>query len=292
MNQAIETRARKRLRSRKRVERLFGVVCVLALILSALLLFALVWGVAKDGVGRLNWSFIESFPSRIASRAGIKAALAGTLWIIGLTILIAVPIGLASAVYLEEVAPKNRLVRFIELNVANLAGVPSILYGLLGLAVFVRYMGLGRTVIAGALTLSLLILPMIIITAQEALRAVPRAYREGSLALGTTPWRTTLKITLPCALPGILTGVILSVSRAMGETAPLITIGALTYVAFTPTGPNDGFTALPIQIFNWASRPQASFHENAAAAIIVLLVVLLGMNLVAIILRDRAHRKA
>ena len=277
------------LKKRRRIEKVFELVCLGAAVIGVLLLVVLLFGVARDGISRVSWDFINSFPSRRANSAGIKAALFGTLWIIGLTTLIAVPIGIASAVYLEELSKPNRFNRFIQLNIANLAGVPSIVYGLLGLALFVRALALERSVIAGALTMSLLILPMVIIVTQEALRTVPRSLREGSQALGASQWQTVTRQVLPVAAPGIMTGIILSTSRAMGETAPLITIGALTYVAFVPSGPRDGFTALPIQIFNWASRPQADFHSVASAGIIVLLVVLLSLNAIAIVLRNRSN---
>jgi len=215
----------------------------------------------------------------------------GSIWLMVSVFIIAVPLGIAAAIYLEEYNRKTRLSRFIEINIANLAGVPSIVYGILGLAVFVRFFHLGRSVLAGALTMSLLILPVIIIAAREAIRAVPKNIRLGAYALGATRWQTVVHHVLPAALPGILTGVILAMSRALGETAPLIMIGALTYVAFVPVGPMDAFTALPIQIFNWASRPQTNFHEVAAAGIIVLLVFLLALNATAVWLRHRASKK-
>jgi phosphate transport system permease protein len=279
------------LKQRKFWEKTFGIVCLSAAIIGVLLLILLVFGVARDGIGRVGWDFINSFPSRFASKAGIKAAIFGTLWIIGITTLVAVPIGIMAGIYLEELAKPNKINRFIQLNISNLAGVPSIIYGLLGLAIFVRLLGLDRSVIAGALTMSLLILPMIIIVTQESLRAVPRSLREGSLALGATQWQTVAKQVLPAGIAGVLTGVILAISRAIGETAPLITIGALTFVSFVPSGPFDGFTALPIQIYNWSSRPQPEFHTAASAGIIVLLVILLSINSVAIILRNKYSKR-
>jgi phosphate transport system permease protein len=279
------------LKQRKFWEKSFGIVCLSAAIIGVLLLILLVFGVARDGIGRVGWDFINSFPSRFASKAGIKAAIFGTLWIIGITTFVAVPIGIMAGIYLEELAKPNKINRFIQLNISNLAGVPSIIYGLLGLAIFVRLLGLDRSVIAGALTMSLLILPMIIIVTQESLRAVPRSLREGSLALGATQWQTVAKQVLPAGIAGVLTGVILAISRAIGETAPLITIGALTFVSFVPSGPFDGFTALPIQIYNWSSRPQPEFHTAASAGIIVLLVILLGINSVAIILRNKYSKR-
>jgi phosphate transport system permease protein len=276
---------------RKRLERLFQIACLLATCLGVLLLFTLLYGIFRDGISRVNLEFLQSFPSRFPERAGIKAALYGTLWIMGITALAAIPVGVAAAIYLDEFATKNRLTGFIQTNIANLAGVPSIIYGLLGLALFVRLLDLKRSILAGGLTMSLLILPTIIITTQEALRAVPKSLREASLALGATPWQTIRHQVLRAAFPGILTGVILSLSRAIGETAPLITIGALNFVAYVPRGPLDGFTALPIQIFNWASRPQEGFHRAAAAGSVVLLLVLLLMNSIAITLRNRSRRQ-
>lgn len=277
--------------SRLMKDRVFARLCQLAAIAGVVILVFLVFGLFKDGFTKLNWQFVSSFPSRFAARAGIKAALVGTLWIIIVTMAIAIPIGIAAGIYLEEVAKKSRLTRLIELNIANLAGVPSIIYGLLGLAMFVRWLSLGRSILAGSLTMSLLILPMVIITTQEALRAVPRSVRDGSLALGASNWQTIMRQTLPSALPGIMTGIILAISRAIGETAPIVTIGAITFVTYLPTGIRDTFTALPIQIFNWTSRPQAAFHTAAAGAICVLLILLFCLNLTAIIIRQRARRR-
>lgn len=266
----------------------------LALGATAFGLFALallLLDVARRGLGVLSWSFFTNYPSRFPEQAGIRSALLGTLWVMGLTAVIAVPLGVAAAIYLEEYAPRNRLTRFIELNINNLAGVPSILYGLLGLEIFVRAMRLERSILAGALTLSLLILPILITASREALRAVPMGLREAAFALGATRWQVIRHQVLPVALPGILTGTILALSRAIGETAPLITMGALTFVAFDPKSPFDKFTVLPIQIFNWVSRPQAAFHNRAAGAILVLLAVLLSMNSLAIYLRYRLQRR-
>jgi phosphate transport system permease protein len=264
-------------------------VAALALGLGALV--ALVGDVLIDGAARLSWQFLTSYPSRRAASAGILPALVGSLNIIGLTILLSVPMGVAAAVYLEEYGGRNRLARVIEVNIANLAGVPSIIYGLLGLGLFVRAAGFGQSVLAGAATLAILVLPTIILATREALRTVPPSLREASYALGATKWQTVWSVVLPVAVPGILTGMILSVSRAIGETAPLITIGALTYVPFVPDSVWSPFTVLPIQIFNWVSRPQADFATNAAAAIVVLLVLLLTLNGLAIWLRDRYRRQ-
>jgi len=250
-------------------------------------LLALLLDVVVDGAGRLSWQFLTSLPSRRASAAGIFPALVGTLYVIALTALIAVPVGIGAAIYLEEYGRRGRLARLIEINIANLAGVPSIIYGLLGLGLFVRAMAMGRSVLAGASTLALLVLPVVILSTREALRTVPGSLREASYALGATKWQTIWHQVLPVALPGTLTGLILALSRAMGETAPLITIGALTYVPFAPDSIWSPFTVLPIQVFNWVSRPQADFLRNAAAGIIVLLVLLLILNGLAAWLRDR-----
>jgi phosphate transport system permease protein len=272
-------------------DRLFASFGLLVTLLALAALVSLVFDITRDGAGRLSWSFITSIPSRRASEAGILTALVGSVFIIGLTALIAIPFGVAAALHLEEYAPKGRLARIIEVNISNLAGVPSIIYGLLGLGLFVRALGMGRSVLAGACTLAVLVLPMVILATREALRAVPPSIREASYALGATKWQTIWHQVLPSAFPGILTGIILALSRAIGETAPLITIGALTYIPFLPTGIWSQFTVLPIQIFNWISRPQAAFAENAAAAIIILLMLLLAMNASAIALRDRLRRR-
>ncbi len=279
----------------KRAERsmrslIFALVLFLCLLIGLLTLLTLVFEVVRDGAGRLNGSFLNNLDSRFPERAGIKPALFGSLWLMGFVAVISFPLGVGAAVYLEEFAPKNRFTRFIEVNVANLAAVPAIIYGLLGLAVFVRFMHLGRNMFAGALTLVLLILPVIIVAGREALRAVPPSIRDGSLAVGATEWQTVRYQTLPAAMPGILTGMILGLSRAIGEAAPLITIGALTYLTFVP-GPFDRFTALPIQIFNWTSRAQPGYQKAAAAAIILLLGMLLVMNAAAVLLRNRYEKR-
>jgi phosphate transport system permease protein len=272
--------------------RAFELLCLLAITIGMLALVILIVDILVRGLGTLNWNFLTSFPSRFASQAGILAALVGSIWLLFLTALFALPTGVAAAIWLEEISDRrNRLSRLIEVNIANLAGVPSIVYGLLGLGVFVRVLGFGRSITAGALTMALLVLPIVIINTREALRAVPPSQREAAYALGATHSQVVWGVVLPAALPGILTGTILALSRAIGETAPLITIGALTFIAFLPTSAFDPFTVLPIQIFNWVSRPQKEFHALAASGIIVLLVVLLSMNALAIILRDRARRK-
>jgi phosphate transport system permease protein len=271
--------------------RLFLALCIGATVAAMAALAVLLIIVAADGLGRVSWDFLNSFPSRFPERAGIKAALAGTLWMMAFTALFAVPVGIGAAIYLEEFAPRNLLTKAIETNINNLAGVPSIIYGILGLALFVRYLDLGRSVLAGGLTMALLVLPLIIVAAREGLRSVPPSIREASLGLGATPWQTVWSQVLPPAMPAILTGIILALSRAIGETAPLIVMGALTFLAFTPDSPLDQFTVLPIQIFNWISRPQVEFQTTAAAAIVVLLAVLLVMNGFAVGLRMYFERR-
>jgi phosphate transport system permease protein len=272
-------------RRRVLTERRFALLCLAAMVLPLLLLAFLFGSALVEALPRLNWDFVTSYPSRRAAQAGILPALVGTAWLMVLTALMSIPVGVSAAIYLEEYARPSRFTSFIELNIANLAGVPSIIYGLLGLEIFVRTLGMGRSVMAGAATLALLLLPMVIIVSREALRTVPRSYREAALALGATQWQAIYSVVVPSALPGILTGMILSLARAIGETAPLITIGALTYVAFLPDSLKSAFTALPIQIFNWVSRPQAEFHVNASAGIVVLLAVMLLLNGAAIWLR-------
>lgn len=272
-------------------EWVFQAVALASMVFTIGVLITLVVDVCMDGLMRLNWQFLTSFPSRKPELAGILSALVGSACLIILTALFAFPLGVGAAIYLEEYAPKNWLSQIIEINIANLAGVPSIIYGLLGLEVFVRAMRMERSLLAGGATMALLVLPIIIISSREAIRAVPLSIREAAYALGATRWATIRHQVLPMALPGILTGTILALSRAIGEAAPLITIGALTYIAFLPDSPLSPFTALPIQIFNWVSRPQKGFSTDAAAGIIVLLIVLLLMNAVAIWLRNRYQKK-
>lgn len=243
------------------------------------------------GASRLSLDFLSSLPSRFPDKSGIYTAMIGSVWIMFLTALFAIPIGVAAAIYLEEYQKKNRFANILEINISNLAGVPSIIYGLLGLQVFSRTIGLGGNLLAGALTLSLLILPIIIVATREALKAVPNLIKDASYALGATKWQTIRHQLLPAASGGIMTGIILSISRAVGEAAPLIVVGALAYVPFIPSSPMDEFSVLPIQIFNWISRPQAGFIVNAAAGIIVLLVITFSMNLVAILIRNKFEKK-
>jgi len=245
----------------------------------------------SKGLARINWDFFRNLPSRHANRSGIMTAMAGMLSLLFFTIIIALPIGILAGVYLQEYGKKNRFASFIEINIANLAGVPSVIYGILGLTLFVRILHMGNSLIAGALTLALLIMPIIIVATREAIKAVPDSLREASYGMGATKWQTTSKVVIPSALGGILTGIILAISRAIGETAPLLVIGALVYVPFIPEGPNDQFTTLPIQIFNWTSRPQADFIINAAAGIIVLLLITFLLNGIAIYIRNKWYKK-
>lgn len=270
---------------------LFQLLCVVANFLALLFLVFLLTDVFASGTGRLSGDFLLGFPSRFAHRAGILPALVGSGLVMFFTALFAVPLGIGTAIYLEEYAVDSRLIRFIKLNIRNLAGVPSIVYGILGLTLFVRLLGLGRSVLAGSLTMALLILPIITMASQEALRAVPASFRLAGFGIGMTRGQVLRHQVLPLALPGMLTGVILALSRAVGETAPLIMVGALSFMTFVPVSPLDSFAVLPVQIFNWTRRPQKPFHETAAAAIVVLLIFLLLMNAVAVYLRIHYKRK-
>ncbi len=276
---------------RRRVGRVARWLFVAATVVGVLVLAVLIVDVMRKGLGTLTWTFITSFASSNPAKAGVQAAVWGTLYLLVVTGLISFPIGVGAAIYLEEYAADNRLNRLLETNIANLAGVPSIVYGLLGLAVFVRFFGMGRSVLAGGLTLGLLVMPMIIIAAREALRAVPPSIRHGALALGATRWQAIRTQVLPMALPGIMTGTILALSRAIGETAPILLIGGVTFITYNPEGLFSKFTSLPIQIFNWISRPQEGFHALAASAILALLAILLSMNALAIWLRNRYEVK-
>jgi phosphate transport system permease protein len=286
--------------SRRRRDYLFGVVGLLALMLGVLTFVALFVDMAIDGAARLSPEFFTSFPSRRPQHAGILSAWVGSALVMLVTAATAVPLGVAAGVYLEEYARRNWITDLIEINVANLAGVPSIIYGLLALGLFVYRFGLGQSILTAGLTLALLILPIVIVATRESIRSIPGTMREGAYALGATKWQMTADHILPYATPGIMTGVIIGMARAIGETAPIITIGALTFIAFLPPAPITAdapylnfewlwspFTVLPIQMFNWTSRPEAAFHENAAAAGLVLVVMTLAMNAVAIYLRYR-----
>lgn len=281
----------KQISARKRKDKAYKALFFAATMFGVIVLAILILDVLQKGTGALNWNFLNSFPSRSPEKAGLKSALFGTLWVIGLTAPMAFIIGVGTALYLEEYAKKNWVTRVIQTNISNLAGVPSIVYGLLGLTIFVRMFALDRSVIAGALTMTLLILPVIIVASQEALRSVSDSLRHASFALGATKWQTIVRIILPSALPGIITGNILALSRAIGETAPLVVVGAAAFIAFTPNNPLDPFTVLPIQIYNWVSRPQEAFHALAAGGIIVLLTVLLSMNAVAVLIRNKFQKK-
>jgi phosphate transport system permease protein len=282
---------------------LFGVVGVLVLIVVMGLLVTLVADLLRDGLGRIDGEFLTSFPSRRPGSAGILSAWVGTTLVMVVTAVLALPLGIGAGLYLEEYAPRNVLTDIIEINVSNLAGVPSIIYGLLALGFFVYFLGMGPTVLVGGLVLGLLILPVVIVATREAVRAVPSILREGAYGLGADRWQVVWRYVLPSARPGILTGAIVGLSRAIGETAPIITIGALTFIAFLPPSPVRGefpwlnldwlhspFTVMPIQMFNWISRPQAGFHENAAATGVLLLAMTLMMNGLAIFIRYRLRR--
>ena len=271
--------------------RAFYALCLSGVLVSLGMLGLLLVYLGSQGYARVNWDFITSFPSRHPEQAGIQAALLGSIFVVGIAGIVSFVLGVSTAVYLEEYAQRSKFAQIARINIANLAGVPSIVYGLLGLEIFVRLMELGRSVLAGGFTLALLALPLVIVASSEAIRAVPSSLREGGFALGATRWQVVRHLVLPQAFPGILTGVILAVSRAIGETAPLIAMGALTFVPFAPDGPLSRFTVLPIQIFNWVSRPQEGFHEAAAAGIIVLLVVLLLMNALAVFLRNKFQNR-
>ena len=287
-----EHRGRERARDR-RDARIFQALMFFSLSIGILTLAVLLIQVVVEGWPRLNLDLLTNFPSRRPARSGAQSAIMGTIWLMGIVMATAVPLGFGAAIYLEEYAdPKRWYNRLIELNIQNLAAVPSIVYGILGLAFLARGpFGLGRTLLAGGLTLTLLVLPIVIISGREAIRAVPNSIRQASLALGATKWQTVSRQVLPAAIPGMATGTILGLSRAIGETAPLILLGALTFVTFNPDGLTSQFTALPVQIFNWISRPQEEFKVLAAAAIVVLLVVLVAMNSVAIWLRNRYYQR-
>lgn len=266
-------------------------LCLAGILLALLSLIVLLFDAFQEGLPWLDIQFLTSFASRRPEQAGILAAFFGSIWVVLLTVAISFPLGVGAALYLEEYATQNYLTSFIRLNISNLAGVPSIVYGILGLALFVEALSLGRSLLSGALTLSLLILPMIIIVSQEAIRSVPRADKEGAYALGASKWQVTRDIVVPQAFPGMLTGTILALSRAIGEAAPMIAIAALVYIPFTPTGPLDRFTVMPIQIYNWVNQPQSEFRGLAAAGIIVLLAVLLSINSLAVFIRNRYQKR-
>jgi phosphate transport system permease protein len=288
----------------KRWDLVFALIGVLSLGIGALTFLALVIDMAIDGAPRLTWDFFTNFPSRRPAQAGILSAWVGSTLVMIVTAVAAIPVGVAGAVYLEEYAPKNWFTAVIEINITNLAGVPSIVYGLLALGLFVYAFGFGQSILSAGLTLGLLILPVVIVATREAIRSIPSAIREASYAVGSTKWQTTWDHVLPYAMPGVMTGVIIGMARAIGETAPIITIGALTFIAFLPPTPittefpffsiewlTAPFTVMPIQMFNWTSRPEAAFHQNAAAAGLVLLLMTLSMNALAIYIRYRLRKR-
>jgi phosphate transport system permease protein len=273
------------------LNKLFSVLAVGATVIAILILLALLVKLVYDGWGNLNWTLINNFPSGRVAQAGLRSALYGSLYIMLLTAAFTIPVGIGAAIWLEEFNDKkNWFTELIRLNIQNLSAVPSIIYGLLGLVVFVTWLNFGRSLLAGAATMSLLILPLVILVSQESLRAVPQSFREASTGLGATRWQTIGKVVLPKALPGIMTGIILALSRAIGETAPLIVIGAVTFAGFVPRSIWDNFTVLPLQIFDWTQRPQQAFHDKAAGAILLLMIILLIMNSIAIFIRSRSQK--
>jgi len=276
---------------RKICDRASRVVFLLATWVGVAALGILLVRICMDGIGWLDWQFLTSFASRFPSKAGIMSALFGSLWIIGLTAPIAFVLGIGTALYLEEYAQKGWFTNLVQVNINNLAGVPSIVFGILGLGLFVEGFMFGRTILSGALTMALLVLPIIVVASQEAIRSVPQHLRNAAYALGASKWQTIRGVVIPAAFPGILTGFILALSRAIGETAPLIVVGAVTFIAFVPSSPMDPFTVLPIQIFSWTSKPQDDFRAIAAAGILVLLIVLFTLNATAVYLRNKYQKR-
>jgi phosphate transport system permease protein len=286
----VSLRATGAVARRQALSRLSRWVLLAASLSGVAVLAYLIYDTLQTGWPRLSWDFLNNYPSRFPEKAGLRPAILGTAWVIGATVVMAFPVAVGTAVWLEEFAPQNRLLGVVKLNLANLAGVPSIIYGILGLAMFSRFLGLGPTIIAGALTLALMIIPMTVIAAQEAIRQVPQSIRDGSLALGASQWQTVRHHVLPEAMPGIMTGIILALSRAAGETAALIIIGAFTFIIFDPTSLRDDFTVVPIQIYNWTIDSRLEFRHNAAAGIMVLMVAVFSLNLLAAIIRERFRR--
>jgi phosphate transport system permease protein len=278
-------------KKRERVDTFVNILLALSVFIAFLTLASLIFDVLTDGLKWFDWQFFNSYPSRKPEIAGIKAAFYGTLWVMGITAALSIPIGISTALYLEQFAENSRFNRFIKLNISNLAGVPSIIYGIIGMAIFVELLQMGRVILAGSLTMTLLILPIIIISSQEAIKQVPSYYMDAALALGATKWQVVTKIILPQSIPGIVSGFILSMSRAIGESAPMIAISALVYITFLPEGPLDRFTVMPIQIYSWISQPKDEFRGLAAAGIILLLIMLLSLNSVAILLRDYFQKR-
>ncbi|WP_319995282.1 phosphate ABC transporter permease PstA [Trichococcus shcherbakoviae] len=281
----------KRINNRLMLNNVFKGLFFLATFFGIVVLAILVMRIVSQGASYLDWDFLSNYASRKAEDAGIKAAIYGTVWIMAIVAPVSLVLGVGTAIYLEEYAPDNKFTHFIELNISNLSGVPSIVFGLLGLTVFVRLLEMGRSVLAGGLTMSLMILPVIVVSSQEAIRAIPKEQYEASYAMGATKWQTIRTVVLPAAVPGILTGSILALSRAVGETAPLLMIGAMTFIAYVPESILSGFTAMPIQIFNWAGRPQEEFQAVAAAGSIVLMLMLVIMNSLAIYIRNKFSKR-
>jgi len=281
----------KRINNRLMLNNVFKGLFFLATFFGIVVLAILVIRIVSQGASYLDWDFLSNYASRRPEDAGIKAAIYGTVWIMAIVAPVSLILGVGTAIYLEEYAPDNKFTHFIELNISNLSGVPSIVFGLLGLTVFVRLLEMGRSVLAGGLTMSLMILPVIVVSSQEAIRAIPREQYEASYAMGATKWQTIRTVVLPAAIPGILTGSILALSRAVGETAPLLMIGAMTFIAYVPESILSGFTAMPIQIFNWAGRPQEEFQAVAAAGSIVLMLMLVIMNSLAIYIRNKFSKR-
>ena len=290
---ALQSQSNTRKTYRLVRDNVFTALFFSSVVVGVLVLAWLLIEVFVESVGWLDWQFLSSYSSRHPDQAGVLAPIAGTFWVIILTALMTVPVGIATAVYLEEFAPNNRVTRLVQLNISNLAGVPSVVYGLLGLAIFVQYLFDGqRSLLAGALTLSLLVMPIVIIVSQEAIRAVPSSYRDAAYAMGATRWQVVKMVVLPQAIPGMMSGIILAMSRAIGETAPILVVSSLVFITYVPTSPTDRFTVLPLQIVTWVSQPQDDFRHIAAAAIIILLVMLLSMNAAAIYIRAKFQRRS
>lgn len=280
-----------RVASRRTMGHIWKWIFFSSTVMGIVLLIMLLWSVFEPGIGWLSWHLVQDMPSRIPEKAGMNSAIWGSIWVVGTSGIVSFILGLGTAIYLEEYADQNRWTRILQTNIANLAGVPSIVYGLLGLVVFVDWMHVGRSVLAGGLTMALLTMPIVVVSSREAIRAVPPGLRQAAYGVGATKWQTTRHHVLPAAFPGIMTGIILAMSRAIGETAPLLAVGGASQVLFNPTGPLSSFMVMPLQIYNWTGRPQAEFEHLAAAAIIILMVVLLVMNSLAIALREYFSRK-
>lgn len=286
-----DTAVMKRMKSRLVTNKIWKTIFLLATLLALLTLVVLLVRIVSQGAGHLSWDFFSNFGSRFPEKAGIKAALVGSIYLMLIIAPVSMILGVGTAIYLEEYAKKNKFTSFIQMNISNLAGVPSIVFGLLGLTIFVRMLFLGKSILAAGLTMSLLILPVIIVSSQEAIRAVPKEQREASFGMGATKWQTIMRVVLPAAIPGILTGSILALSRAVGETAPLVVLGIPVILQFMPDGLLSEFTTLPLQLYDWAKRPQEEFQFVAAAGIIVLMVLLVIMNSIAIFIRNKFSKR-